>query len=737
MVLDEVMRIEFIGVLAVLVACSPLSALEDSDRDGIANHLEDSNGNGIVDVGETDPNNPDTDGDGLPDGVEDRNANGIVDPGETSGALADSDGDGFDDSAEDSNKNGVVDPGETNPALADSDNDGLDDQVEDSNHNHLVDSGETDPTNADTDNDGLLDGVEVGWTDPLDSDSDDDSLPDGVEDEDGDGVVDVDETDPTNPNSDGDLFCDASRIDNDDDGLDPEDGCTGQEVIYVSQSQRSSASDGKSWGTALSSLSEAIDLAQAGQQVWVSNERFVSDSVESSGSLQPVLTLKSNVSIYGGFTGTELSRSNRNGRTVLDGENKTRVVFASNAANVTLDGFEIVRGKDSGGGLINLGGSLSLTNVVFHSNQSDGAGGAIWNLGAMILLNVLIYENVASIGGGIANGSDSDTKGVLEMSNVVFYRNAVETGPFGGRPQVGGLVIASDSTADLTNVVFYANEGEGMANGGTTTILSATFYNNSTGGILNKGRLFGANVTFDGNSVAGRAGGLISEDNSEAILTNATFYGNRSRFRVPPHGGALDALTQSKVVITNGVFYDNRASFVKDIGTLENNPEHNDVYADATSTVQLIATCAESKVSDCTLTDDPFASASLPIIQRLIDPQRGQMLIDSGDSSAASDAIGESWRALTSRADLRPEGGSEVDRSRLYHPGAVVITEFRVVDRTISWASKNAKQCILLLDGPVDVKPTGSLNRDVTGFDRIALVCFGNVGEPTVAEVTL
>lgn len=48
----------------------PQLAGVDSDGDGIPDILEDPNRNGLVDPGETDPDNPDTDGDGLSDGLE-------------------------------------------------------------------------------------------------------------------------------------------------------------------------------------------------------------------------------------------------------------------------------------------------------------------------------------------------------------------------------------------------------------------------------------------------------------------------------------------------------------------------------------------------------------------------------------------------------------------------------------------------------------------------------------------
>ena len=55
----------------------------DNDGDGIPNGIEDTNGNGVADDGETDLNDPDTDGDNIGDGEEDVNHNGMNDDGET------------------------------------------------------------------------------------------------------------------------------------------------------------------------------------------------------------------------------------------------------------------------------------------------------------------------------------------------------------------------------------------------------------------------------------------------------------------------------------------------------------------------------------------------------------------------------------------------------------------------------------------------------------------------------
>jgi len=73
----------------------------DKDRDGLTDAIEDANGNGVVDAGETDPLNPDTDGDGLVDGVETNTGIFVnfADTG-TDPINPDTDGDGFNDGEE-------------------------------------------------------------------------------------------------------------------------------------------------------------------------------------------------------------------------------------------------------------------------------------------------------------------------------------------------------------------------------------------------------------------------------------------------------------------------------------------------------------------------------------------------------------------------------------------------------------------------------------------------------------
>jgi len=132
-------------------ALLPIS--NDFDKDGLSNKIEliygtnpfdaDSENDGIIDGNET-LWNKDSDGDQL------INALG-----------QDSDNDMPPDSLEDKNGGGKLDAGETNTTNADTDMDGLSDGVEDLNLNSIRELNEPDSLNNDTDGDGLQDGKET------------------------------------------------------------------------------------------------------------------------------------------------------------------------------------------------------------------------------------------------------------------------------------------------------------------------------------------------------------------------------------------------------------------------------------------------------------------------------------------------------------------------------------------------------------------------------------------------
>ncbi|WP_438017691.1 DUF3344 domain-containing protein [Sorangium sp. So ce315] len=240
----------------------PLKA--DTDDGGVSDGNEDTNLNGAIDEGETDPNDGDddvppvdTDGDGLSDDLEeaigtdpndaDSDDDGVLD-GQEPNFSDDTDGDGLINALDpDSDNDGLFDGTElgldcdleatdaeaghcrpdadggatkTSPINPDTDGGGVSDGNEDTNLDGAIDAGEGDPNDpaddvppVDTDGDGLSDALEetIG-TDPDDADSDDDGVLDGDEpnfsdDTDGDGLINA-----LDPDSDNDGLFDGTEL---------------------------------------------------------------------------------------------------------------------------------------------------------------------------------------------------------------------------------------------------------------------------------------------------------------------------------------------------------------------------------------------------------------------------------------------------------------------------------------------------------------------------------------------
>jgi clumping factor A len=227
---------------------------DDTDEDGLINVLDpDSDNDGLFDgtemgfdcedaatdktqghcvadgdagVTTTSPIDRDTDKGGVTDGNEDTNLNGVKDVGETDptaghgaddGALMDGDGDGLSDDTEATLG--------TDPTDADSDDDGVKDGEEPNFADDSDGDGTTNALDEDSDGDGLFDGTELGkdcanpatsaaaghcvadaddttTTNPLDPDTDGGGVKDGEEDANHDGKLDPGERDPNDASDD-------------------------------------------------------------------------------------------------------------------------------------------------------------------------------------------------------------------------------------------------------------------------------------------------------------------------------------------------------------------------------------------------------------------------------------------------------------------------------------------------------------------------------------------------------
>jgi hypothetical protein len=237
------------------------------------------------------------------------------------------------------------------------------------------------------------------------------------------------------------------------------------------------------------------------QEVWV-----------VQGTYYQTVTLVYGKSLYGGFTGSETSREERDwvaNPTILDGNN-TAIHVVTGASNSVIDGFTIRNGNarnngDSGrgGGMFNKNlSNVTVRNCVFENNRAKDKGGAISNLNTDITIQGCIFTgNSAQEGGALHNDNNS----VAYITDTVFYGNAATTN--------GGAEYNKNNRStqpDLRLNVLYANNTAGNWGGAIYNENSIPSY---------------TNCTFTGNQATNIGGGIYNRGSSPT-LTNCIVWNN-------------------------------------------------------------------------------------------------------------------------------------------------------------------------------------------------------------------
>ncbi len=208
-------------------------------------------------------------------------------------------------------------------------------------------------------------------------------------------------------------------------------------------------------------------------------------------TLTSQLTVDKNVTIDGSALAAMVT---------ISGEETVRVLFIDGDYAVTLDRLIIADGKsvdgenDSGGGIKNDGGTLTVVNSVLSNNYAIWSGGGIHNNGVMTLINSIIEFNYAhgAAGGGIHN----TISGILTVIDSSFIENTASQG--GGLVNDGQLTLSGSTLKGNT-----AGLGGGIYNFGTAIIANATFTENEAGvgsAIYTFGTVSLLNSTFSGNT---------------------------------------------------------------------------------------------------------------------------------------------------------------------------------------------------------------------------------------------
>lgn len=379
---------------------------------------------------------------------------------------------------------------------------------------------------------------------------------------------------------------------------------------------------GLSWAKAFNNLDSALSAAASNNtsnQIWVAKGTYIPKLPTGAGN-SVTFKLPKNVTIYGGFAGSETSSTARNrdaNPTILSGDignndtysptqpnpnvsdNAWHVLTADGVTGVKLDGL-IVKGgyaggtdrgtfkpdlinqsvidtlevaDDAGGGfLVRHGAQVSLNNMRFEYNTADATNGFLGG-------NPLLGSPPVAAGGGAIAAIDEGT--LVTITNSSFrYNNATSVGCNGGALHALKEASFNISTSSFENNT--ASRNGGAVHGkdaDTIKVVLSSFENNKAVGASLGDESGGAIGTidtnlsvsasyFEGNQagvLAGGGGAIIFhtplDDHEIYTLTvdNSIFNNNRS---FASGGGAINIFgvhpkVGSNARITNSVFTGN------------------------------------------------------------------------------------------------------------------------------------------------------------------------------------
>ena len=294
-------------------------------------------------------------------------------------------------------------------------------------------------------------------------------------------------------------------------------------LIPLATAQAAILQVGSSWpGTPYPDIQSAITAAADTDEIWVEQGTY---------ALTAMINVNKKVAIYGGFTGSETARSQRDwvtNVTTVDGQNTVGCFYTT--VDATIDGFTITRGYKSGSGDVDKGAGilngdpslgappadapdLTVANCIFYRNESFlKSGGAICNFtsaGNLTITASIFTENFGDEQGGAIRVQ----KGNTTITDCVFTGNKIKKDTGG----VGGAVAISNTagTAVIERCTFTENKcrDAGAVSADVNVTISRCIFKNNNPVIA-----------------APRYGTVGSRGDLPVTVTNCLFYGNRVQY---------------------------------------------------------------------------------------------------------------------------------------------------------------------------------------------------------------
>ncbi|MEN6372381.1 MAG: right-handed parallel beta-helix repeat-containing protein [Armatimonadota bacterium] len=221
-------------------------------------------------------------------------------------------------------------------------------------------------------------------------------------------------------------------------------------VVRISPNGNDS-SDGSSWSLAKKTIQAGIDavFANEGGEVWV-----------AAGTYYEHIMLKANCDIYGGFTGTESQRTERDfnaNKSIIDGSNNGTVVIATGFLTIArIDGF-IIRG---GSNCIGIYCNSSSTPIIANNTISGNHDG----------VSCVVSANPTITGNTIR---DNKLNIFCSSSSPTIINNAISKSTYG--------IVCQTSSPTITNNTISGNNYGIECNLSSPTVSNNIITFNSTG----------------------------------------------------------------------------------------------------------------------------------------------------------------------------------------------------------------------------------------------------------------
>lgn len=386
---------------------------------------------------------------------------------------------------------------------------------------------------------------------------------------------------------------------------------------YVNANVVGGDGSGDSWANATADLSTALSNAGPNTtEIWVASGTYKPGTGRSDSFFLGL----DNLTVYGGFNGTENSVSDRdilNNPTMLSGDindddtgvgmvNTSRNdnsyhVVTVDANNITLDGIQINDGHANGSSTNAYGGAILITstseNPTFRNcefNQNVGlTGGAIrvyYNVNTSATFeNCTFFNNISRYGSGMYFLVNANRTVTLDMTNCLFYQNISVDQNSSNRGFTGSALWAraNASGSNLTTIVTNCTFGNNLDRGTTAssqygtlalsrrtdgssthnaTINNSIFYFNDqgvsgvTGVSINPGHTSFPNTVFVNNSISEDSFSnltfLTNTSGADPMFTDA----NNNDFTLQTGSPAIDAGDNAQVPagITTDILFNQR-----------------------------------------------------------------------------------------------------------------------------------------------------------------------------------